>query len=227
MATELHEPPRVEPRRHPDAGNSGHGGWRDPSLPAGNIRALDDPTRAASRTGIWVGLAAISMTFAALTSALVVRQGSASDWRHFTLPSVLYFDTLLLLASSITLEIARRRVAAFARGTIRKVSAPIGWLSLTLGLGILFVVGQYVAWLALKSQGLYLATNPSSSFFYVLTAAHAMHVLGGLGGLVLVISRLSRPAPTLRRSTLDTASYYWHFMDILWLYLLLLLWMKF
>jgi cytochrome c oxidase subunit III len=227
MATVLHEPPSVEKQRPLDTGHSGGGGWRDPALPTGNLRALDDFSRAASRTGIWVGLAAISMTFAALTSALVVRQGSASDWRHFTLPPVLYFDTLLLFCSSVTLEIARRRVAAFARGTIHQVSTPVRWLSLTLALGILFVVGQYVAWLALKSQGLYLATNPSSSFFYVLTAAHAMHVIGGLGGLVLVISRLGRSVPTLRRSTLDTASYYWHFMDILWVYLLLLLWMKF
>ena len=78
----------------------------------------------------------------------------------------------------------------------------------------------------LKAQGLYLATNPSSSFFYVLTAVHVLHVLGGLGGLTLVITRLSRRIPTLRRSTLDTASCYWHFIDILWLYLLWLLWMK-
>ena len=227
MATVVHDPPSAEQQRHLDTGHNGRGGWRDPALPTGGLLALSDSSRAASRTGIWVGLAAISMTFAALTSALVVRQGSASDWRHFTLPPVLYFDTVLLLGSSITLEIARRRVAAFARGIIQQVSMPLKWLSLTLGLGILFVIGQYVAWLALKSQGLYLATNPSSSFFYVLTAAHAMHVMGGLGGLVLVISRLSRHIPTLRHSTLDTASYYWHFMDILWLYLLLLLWMKF
>lgn len=226
MATVVHEPPSLEDDRH-RTGHSGRGGWQNPALPTGSLRALDDPSRAAARTGIWVGLGAITMTFAALTSALVVRQGSASDWRHFTLPPVLYCDTLLLFSSSLTLEIARRRVAAFARGAITQVSTPLRWLSLTLGLGTLFVLGQYVAWIALKSQGLYLATNPSSSFFYVLTAAHALHVLGGLGGLVLVISRLSRQVPTLRRSTLDTASYYWHFMDILWLYLLLLLWVKF
>jgi cytochrome c oxidase subunit 3 len=92
---------------------------------------------------------------------------------------------------------------------------------------VTFVAGQYAAWLQLKAQGLYLATNPSSSFFYVLTAMHGLHVLGGLGGLALVISRLSKRLPTLRRSTLDTVSYYWHFMDVLWLYLLMLLWTKF
>jgi cytochrome c oxidase subunit 3 len=76
----------------------------------------------------------------------------------------------------------------------------------------------------LSAQGLYLATNPASSFFYVFTAAHALHLLGGLGGLVRVIHKLNRLV--LRRSTLDATARYWHFMDVLWVYLLLLLWMK-
>jgi cytochrome c oxidase subunit III len=173
-----------------------------------------------------VGLAGITMTFAAFTSALVVRAGGAKDWRHLTLPPILLLNTAFLFVSSVTLEVARRRVTAFARGLNTNKAIALRWLYLTLGLGLAFVAGQYAAWLELKSQGLYLATNPSSSFFYVLTAAHVLHVLGGLGGLVLVIGRLSKPVPTLRRSTLDTASYYWHFMDVLWVYLLLLLWMK-
>jgi cytochrome c oxidase subunit 3 len=167
------------------------------------------------------------MMFAAFTSALIVRQGSATDWQQFVIPSVLYWNTAALLASSITLEVARRRVADFSVGRETRVAVPLAWLWVTLGLGLIFVGGQYLAWLRLKEEGLYLATNPSSSFFYLLTAAHALHVLGGLGGLILVVRRLSRAVPTLRRSTLDTASYYWHFMDVLWLYLLMLLWTKF
>ena len=81
-----------------------------------------------------------------------------------------------------------------------------------------------MAWTQLRSQGVFLATNPNSSFFYVLTAIHALHVLGGLGGLVRVIYRLDKSI--LRKSTLDATSYYWHFMDVLWVYLLLLLWFK-
>ena len=100
------------------------------------------------------------------------------------------------------------------------------WLWLTLGLGLLFVGGQYLAWLQLKAEGWYLATNPSSSFFYLFTAMHGLHVLGGLAGLTLVIWRFSRPVSTLRLSTLSTVSYYWHFMDVLWIYLLLLLWAR-
>ncbi|HKN34489.1 MAG TPA: cytochrome c oxidase subunit 3 [Terriglobales bacterium] len=226
MATTVHEPPVVDSGRPPGQTASGNGGRRNWVPAAGNLRGVQDSSSAASRTGIWVGLAGITMMFAAFTSALIVRQGSAMDWRHFALPPVLYLNTALLFASSVTLEIARRRVAAFARGLEDRVGASLGWLYLTLGLGLMFVGGQYEAWLQLKAQGLYLATNPSSSFFYVLTAVHVLHVLGGLGGLTLVITRLSRRIPTLRRSTLDTASCYWHFIDILWLYLLWLLWMK-
>jgi len=89
---------------------------------------------------------------------------------------------------------------------------------------LLFVAGQYTAWRQLSAQGLYLGTNPSSSFFYVFTAGHALHVLGGLGGLHRVIRKMNRL--DLRRSTLDATARYWHFMGVLWVYLLVLLWMK-
>jgi len=169
-------------------------------------------------------LAAISMSFAALTSALVVRQGASLDWHHLVLPRVLYFNTLLLLASSFTLELARRRVAAFMGGPRDASLNPSRWLYATSFLGLCFVAGQYAAWLQLRAEGLYLATNPNSSFFYVLTAIHALHVLGGLVGMAHVLRKLGQGS--LRRSTLDSFSYYWHFMGILWVYLLLLLWIK-
>ena len=221
MATTIHEPPKSEaPEAPPERGHSG-GGWRNLVPTDGNLRAVQDRSPEPASTGIWVGLAAIAMSFAAFTSALIVRQGGSTDWRHFILPRVLYLNTLALFISSVTLEIARRR---FARTSHPVYAASLRALYATLLLGLVFVMGQYVAWLDLRSQGLYLATNPSSSFFYVLTAVHGLHVLGGLAGLIYVIRKLRRSV--LRRSTLDAASYYWHFMDILWLYLLWLLWMK-
>lgn len=222
MATTVHEPPKIKLPRPPS--NGGSGGWRNLVPPDGKLRAVDHYSPPPASLGVWVGLAAITMSFAAFTSALIVRQGASSDWRHFTLPSILYFDTLVLLASSVTLEVARRRIATFMGGLRDQNKSPARWLYVTLGLGLLFVAGQYMAWMQLKSQGLYLASNPASSFFYVLTAAHALHVLGGLGGLVRVIRKLRNSV--LLRSTLDATSYYWHFMDVLWLYLLLLLWSK-
>jgi cytochrome c oxidase subunit 3 len=225
MATTIPEPPKIEERRDPRLGDSGNGGR--PLVPAGGkLPAVKDYSPPPSATGIWVVLASITMSFAAFTSALIVRQGGASDWRHLALPRILFLNTLVLFASSVALEIARRRLNASVSGRKDRglVSGSSRWLYIALFLGLLFVAGQYVAWGQLRSQGLFLATNPNSSFFYVLTAVHAVHVLGGLGGLGRVIRRLNQSI--LRKSTLDATAYYWHFMDGLWVYLLLLLWIK-
>jgi len=226
MATTAHEPPKIE--KHGDQpqppGNSGNGGWRNIAPANGKRPAVKDYSPPPASTGIWVVIASIAMTFAAFTSALIVRQGSALDWGHLALPPVLYLNTLVLFASSVALEVARRQVRVFFSGDNTAAAKPTLWLYVALSFGLLFVVGQYVAWRQLRSQGLFLATNPNSSFFYVLTAIHALHVLGGLGGLVRVIRRLD--LSILRKSTLDATAYYWHFMDALWVYLLLLLWMK-
>jgi cytochrome c oxidase subunit 3 len=187
---------------------------------------------APSQTGIWVAVAGISMMFAALTSAMVVSQGAARDWGHFGLPRILYFNTLILLLSSFTLEISRRQFARDrnlgreklrGEGDARPPAQAVHWLSITMGLGLIFVLGQLVAWRALAAQGLFLATTPSSSFFYVLTALHGLHLLGGITGLAYVLHLLSRSAPPQQRVALGVASVYWHFMDGLWVYLILLM----
>jgi len=226
MATTVTEPPRIEEQRERQRpiGTSGNGGGRNLVPAQGDLRRVKDYSPPPSSTGIWVVLASITMSFAAFTSALIVRQGSAADWHHLTLPGILYLNTVVLIASSIALEVARRQVGAFMKAHTDRAAAPSLWLYITFLFGLFFVAGQYVAWLQLRSQGLYLATNPNSSFFYVLTAMHALHVSGGLGGLFRVIYKLKNS--TLRKSTLDATSHYWHFMDALWLYLLVLLWMK-
>jgi cytochrome c oxidase subunit III len=224
MATTVHEPPSLDLERLPAHG-SGNGGWRNLVPAEGDLRRVKHSSPPPASTGIWVGLAGITMTFAAFTSALIVRQGSSyTDWHHISLPPVLYLNTLIIIASSFTLEVSRRRVAAFMGGLKHNSEVPARWLYLTLSLGLLFVAGQTFAWLRLRSQGITLATNISYSFFYVLTVIHALHLLGGMGGMVRVIRKFNHL--TLKRSTLDATSLYWHFMGVLWLYLLLLLWMK-
>ncbi len=227
MATTL-QPPQVETEQkpRPSNGNGAGGGSRGTIPDRGAVRSVKDYSGEPTRTGIWVGLAAIAMSFAALTSALYVREGAATDWHHIVLPPILFFNTLALVASSITLEIARRRVASFMRGEETRRSVPMLWLQMSMLLGLVFVVGQYLAWLNLRAQGLYLPTNPNSSFFYVLTGVHVVHVLGGLGGLTRVIWKFRSRARLLRRSTIDATSYYWHFMGLLWIYLLGVLWIK-
>ncbi|HTZ83991.1 MAG TPA: cytochrome c oxidase subunit 3 [Candidatus Acidoferrales bacterium] len=227
MATTL-QPPQTEVERESrlfDGGGS-RGGSRGPISDRSDLPAVKDFAGEPARTGIWVGLSAIAMTFAALTSALYVREGAATDWHHIVLPPILWFNTAALIASSVALEVARRRVASFMRGEQSRRSVPMFWLEISMTLGLVFVVGQYLAWLSLRAQGLYLPTNPNSSFFYVFTGVHVIHVVGGLGGLTRVILKFRNKANPLRRSTLDATSYYWHFMGMLWIYLLFILWMK-
>src|SRR5947208_12254333 len=176
-------------------------------------RTITEPSPPQSaQTGVWIAIGTICMSFAALTSAMVVRQGAAPDWRHFQLPALLYVNTLVLLASSGTLEWSRRHISSGLAGVY-----------VTLALGLLFVTGQVEACRQLAAQGLFLATAPSSAFFYVLTALHGLHVLGGLGGLGYVLRRLGRLAGPAPVTALGAATLYWHFMDGLWLYLLALL----
>ena|SRR5438105_13989214 len=179
------------------------------TLPAPSVATADGrPERRVAETGVWIAIGTISMSFAALTSALVVRQSSGLDWQHLHLPVLLYVNTLVLLASSMTLESSRRRGGSFG-------------LHATVILGVLFLVGQGLAWRQLAAQNVLLATGPSSAFFYVFTVLHALHVLGGLGGLGYVEGRLA--AGVLARTTFKAAALYWHFMAVLWLYLLVLL----
>jgi cytochrome c oxidase subunit III len=182
---------------------------------------------APAQTGVWVGIAAITMSFAAYSSALVVRQGANPDWVHFTLPPILFFNTLVVLASSATLYIARgrsRAAADRAGSAAAVVDAPhLTWLYVTISLGFLFLAGQILAWRNLAGQGLTLASSPSSSFFYLLTAMHGLHLLGGLAGLLYVVYRVRSSSAERAESANKAASLYWHFMTVLWLYLFAML----
>lgn len=170
-------------------------------------------------TGMAVALAGILMFFMALTSAYIVRKGISLDWQPFPLPRVLLLNTAILLLSSVAIARARSFLKHGDFPSFRH------WWNLTTALGLLFVAGQFIAWRQLAAQGVYLASNPSSSFFYVLTAAHGLHLLGGIVALLYVGLRSAR----MRHLTLGTASevvsIYWHFMDGLWVFLLLLLYL--
>jgi cytochrome c oxidase subunit 3 len=91
-------------------------------------------------------------------------------------------------------------------------------------LGLMFLGGQFIAWTQLAAHGVFLATNPSSSFFYLLTGAHALHLLGGIAALFYLVYRAPQLASGLKKPVaVDVTAIYWHFMDGLWIYLLLLL----
>ncbi len=193
-------------------GSKRHGGdFRDPKAHANRYRI-----------GMWVGLASVTMMFTSLSSAYIVRSVSANDWVSLPMPRVLIASTILILASSVTLEFARRKLKASAPAAYAK------WLCITAVLGIGFLISQLFAWRQLSAQGLYLSTNPHSSFFYLLTGAHAVHLAGGLLGVSLLWLRSRRVVKEAaqvhkRQASADAVSIYWHFMDALWIYLFLLL----
>jgi cytochrome c oxidase subunit III len=166
-------------------------------------------------TGITIAMCAILMFFMALISALIVRKGVSNDWRAFDLPRVLWLNTLILLASSATIIHARKLLAKGDKEGFRH------WWAVTTVLGLFFLAGQLIAWRQMVAAGFYLASNPSNSFFYVLTAAHGLHLLGGIFALFYV-GWLRLRKLTLATAT-EVASLYWHFMDGLWVFLFLIL----
>ena len=204
---------------------------------------LDFPARLRrARLGIIVALSGIVMIFVSYSSAYVVRKGLPTldpnsgtlvhDWLPLQLPNFLLVNTLVLLVSTLTMEFARRQAAreAAATGQIsvhvtsRTAAQGMPWLALTSILGLTFLAGQWLVWRELAARGVFVATSPSSSFFYLLTATHGIHLFGGILALLAAgfASLLRRPADT-RAVVVDVTAWYWHFMTFLWVYILCLL----
>jgi len=185
-----------------------------------------------------VALTGIVMIFISFSSAYIVRKGLPSfdprtnsltnDWLRVRLPASLLINTCVLVVSSLTMELARRQAARdvlLARvSSIRGPSAAdknrISWLTITVVLGLSFLVGQLMVWRELAAMGFYLATSPSSSFVYLLTGVHGVHLTGGVLALLFagVASLLHRSAES-QYVTLDVTGWYWHFMALLWVYI--------
>jgi cytochrome c oxidase subunit III len=201
-----------------DAGHGGGigtpAGGDDDSGSSGPLRPVP---RRAYFTALQLGLAAIVMFFMALASSYIVRKGLGNDWQRTPMPLVVWFNTVVLLTSSVTIVVARRKLEGGERQAFRS------WWWVTTGFGLLFLAGQIIAWRQLAAAGLLLSTNPSSSFFYVLTAAHGAHLGGGIFALFYVTFRNWKRSRISQATAAELTSIYWHFMDGLWIFLLVLL----
>jgi cytochrome c oxidase subunit III len=195
-----------------------------------------------ARLGLLVALTPVLMLFVSFTSAYVVRQGLPTldprtnqmvrDWIPIKLPILLLANTGVLLLSTASMELARRQMkreaarssTAALPGELFNNEKAMPWLALTILLGVCFLIGQWLAWRELAGRGFYVATSPSSSFIYLLTGAHAIHLMGGILALFVAAGAalLRRPAGT-RNILVDVTAWYWHFMALLWIYILCLL----
>ncbi|HUQ90668.1 MAG TPA: cytochrome c oxidase subunit 3 [Bryobacteraceae bacterium] len=172
-------------------------------------------SRRASFTGLYAFFASIIMLFGAFTSAMIVRRGASKDWRGTPAPQILWINTGVLALSSVLAEKARRDLKAGDRPRFN-----IAWTSATV-LGAGFVAGQIAVWSELQDQGVYMTSHPGSAFFYVGTAAHAIHLAGGWIAMFYLSLRAWRlELGPGRRTAVDVVTAYWHFLGVLWLYLL-------
>lgn len=167
--------------------------------------------------GLYLGIGSIIMAFAGLSSAYIVRQ-SAGNWLEFRLPTMFFVSTGVIVLSSFCMWMSSR---AFDR---QKEKIYKSFMMATFALGVVFIITQYQGWMEMYASGIDLKGNPSGSFVYVMSMLHAVHVLGGIVVLGIALYHaytLPFQVNKERRLRLDLTSIYWHFVDILWIYLLL------
>ena len=174
------------------------------------------------RIALIATLAFVTVTFSALALVFVLRSRVPLNWHHIILPPVLWFDTAVLIGSSITYEVAHRRlIHGDQRGFFR-------WMLLTTGLGVLFMLGQIVAWWQILAAGQVVTNNPHSSFFFLFSGMHGIHIVVGLAGLIALLYRTREPASGPRwqmntRVLANAVALFWHYLDGLWVVLFALL----
>jgi len=196
----------------PSGGDDGGGDGnkrRGPQLPSSRRYA----------TAIVIALVSIVMFFMAMAAAFLYLRANSNRWVSLHLPTIIWVNTVILLASSGAMELARR---GLAQANLRQFR--LLWSAAT-ALGVLFLIGQLLAWRQFVLAGFYVSTNQASSFFYIFTGLHGLHLLGGILALLYVSFRKFEQAKVSRSVAAEIASYYWHFMDGLWIFLLALLYL--
>ena len=192
----------------PPIGHGGDGGSGD----SGSSFPLSK-----GQVGVWILVTAVIMLFAGLSSAYIVLRGQPT-WQNIELPSLLWPNTVILLMSSVAIELSRRAIRRNDAQSMKR------WLSLGGLLGLAFLLGQLAAWRQLVSAGVYIPSTLQSGFFYILTGLHGLHLLGGVVGLTVVLGKaLKNRLTAFSYEPLKLCAAYWHVMDALWLYLFLLL----
>ena len=205
-------------------GDNGGGGSRDNFKPQNNYeKEGDEIPRDKFRIFMWFLIPVVIMTFGGLIGAyIVISTNGVLEWKPFALPAQIWISTILILASSVAYTIADKSLQKENQTKAKN------WFLATTVLGGMFIASQILAWFELVRRGVYMHENPYAGFFYILTAVHAVHVIGGivaLGYVVLSIWNKAQYREELdrRKSFSSVIGWYWHFMDGLWLVILVLL----
>ena len=166
---------------------------------------------------LWVGIGSLLMMFAGFTSAYIVKRNQA-NWQTFDLPQFFWYSTVAILLSSATIFLAEK---AFKQRQMKKYRS---LLSATVLLGVLFIVFQVLGFVQLWDKGVTLQANVSYSFMYVIVILHAAHVVGGLVALLVLFAKaFSTKTRNYNSIPVELVSTYWHFVDVLLIYLLIFL----
>lgn len=172
-------------------------------------RLLVDPKKMV----LWLLIVASIMLFAAFTSAYIVRRGEG-NWQLFDLPPMFMYTTLIIVLSSITMQ------WAFVSAKKDQLEKQKIALSLTLGLGLAFMIGQWLGWKQLVANNIHLVGNPSESFTYVISGLHLFHMIGGIAFvLIVLINTLNLKIHSKKMLTISLCKTYWHFLGAMWVYL--------
>ncbi|SFO86313.1 cytochrome c oxidase subunit 3 [Mesorhizobium sp. NFR06] len=184
--------------------------WLEQGM-AGDYVGFDRSALPTAKIGLGVFLAVVGCLFSLFTSAYFMRMG-LSDWRPLPLPRLLWLNTGVLVLSSVALQCA---VIAARRGQIDMARLGLATAGLT---ALAFLAGQLMAWRQLTEDGYLLASNPANSFFYLITAMHGLHILGGLIGLGRTsASAWSGARPQRLSLSVELCAMYWHFLLFVWL----------
>jgi cytochrome c oxidase subunit III len=169
---------------------------------------------------MWLFIVSVGMLFAAWTSAYIVKRGEPG-WSSFELPVQFWINSIIILLSSVTMVWAQRTLKN------DKIEMAKVAISITAVLGVAFLVGQVFAWQKMIEMNYYFAgmgSNTSSSFIYVLTGVHGVHIVGGVIYLLLLMIAVFRGKVHSKSMTMvEMCATYWHFLDVLWLYLFVFL----
>ena len=166
-----------------------------------------------SKMLLWIGIVSIIMAFAGFTSGYIVRKAEG-NWVEFNLPRAFTISTIIILMSSFTMQMA---YIAVRKNNFKNAKT---FAITTLGLGLAFVFSQFYAWNVLVDNGIFFVGNPSGSFLYVLTGLHVLHLVGGMIALIIVSVKTIQEKYNSENSLgIELCTTYWHFLDLLWIYL--------